>query len=505
MGLAKHGFDKGKLAEFRQGTGSVRAWPLIIGAVFIEPELVHQNYIVANIARGSDLAQLVLELRPAVSARLVGREPEQHGMIAADFCQCLGKAPLDFRVDDGDLVIGRMAQSHIQGALVLRLDGEDLQKIKLGRLVGGLALANSGLDQHPTAIVRDQMAQVEIRQRSHTRSHPCLAGVRPTDPQLQQGTKKLRKICARFRPVPRTSVAQYLNQSAGRLIQGVRGTTITGVIMPVISTNNAANSALNYLNTNSNAETESISQLASGSRIVKASDDAAGLAIGTQLQAYSTVFSQDQTNVAQGTSILQSADGALAQISNVLQRMMALATEAASGQVTDTQRTQDINTEYQQLKTEITSISTSTTYAGQALLTGSFLSNVKFLVGTSSANTLTVSVATVSAGGLFSSGGSAITSSSLALSALSVINSAIQTVTKDRAKIGAYESQFNFSSQDIATNVINTEAAASTVLDADVASVKSALSSEDVKTQASIAALTQASQLPQELLKLIQA
>jgi len=275
--------------------------------------------------------------------------------------------------------------------------------------------------------------------------------------------------------------------------------------MPVISTNNAANSALNYLNTNSNAETESISQLASGSRIVKASDDAAGLAIGTQLQAYSTVFSQDQTNVAQGTSILQSADGALAQISNVLQRMMALATEAASGQVTDTQRTQDINTEYQQLKTEITSISTSTTYAGQALLTGSFLSNVKFLVGTSSANTLTVSVATVSAGGLFSSGGSAITSSSLALSALSVINSAIQTVTKDRAKIGAYESQFNFSSQDIATNVINTEAAASTVLDADVASVKSALSSEDVKTQASIAALTQASQLPQELLKLIQA
>jgi flagellin len=274
--------------------------------------------------------------------------------------------------------------------------------------------------------------------------------------------------------------------------------------MPVISTNNAANSALNYLNLNSNAETGAISQLASGSRIVKASDDAAGLAIGTQLQAYATVFTQDQTNVAQGSSILQSADGALAQISNVLQRMMALATEAASGQVTDTQRSQDINTEYQLLKTEITSISTSTTYAGQSLLTGSFLSNVKFLVGTSSANTLTVSVATVSAGGLITSGGSAVTSASLALSALNVINSAIQTVTKDRAKIGAYESQFNFSSQDIATNVLNTQAAASTVLDADVAAVKSNLSSQDVKTQASIAALTQASQLPQELLKLIQ-
>src|ERR1700756_3693851 len=152
--------------------------------------------------------------------------------------------------------------------------------------------------------------------------------------------------------------------------------------MPVISTNNAANSALNYLNQNSEQETNKISQLASGTRIVQASTDAAGLAIGTQLTTNATVVSQDATNVSQGTSILQTADGALAQISNVLQRMMALATESASGQVTDTQRSQDINTEYTQLKTEITSIVNSTTYAGQTLLSGSFLSNVKFLVGT---------------------------------------------------------------------------------------------------------------------------
>ncbi|HXP95429.1 MAG TPA: flagellin, partial [Telmatospirillum sp.] len=112
--------------------------------------------------------------------------------------------------------------------------------------------------------------------------------------------------------------------------------------MPVISTNNAANSALNFLNNNSSKETGLLSQLASGSRVVQASDDAAGLAIGTQLKADATVFSQDATNVAQGTAILQSADGALAQVSNVLQRMMALATEAASGQVTNNQRSQDI-------------------------------------------------------------------------------------------------------------------------------------------------------------------
>jgi flagellin len=274
--------------------------------------------------------------------------------------------------------------------------------------------------------------------------------------------------------------------------------------MPVISTNNAANAALNYLNVNSTMETNKLSQLASGSRIVQASDDAAGLAIGTQLQANSTVFAQDQTNVAQGTAILQSADGALAQISNVLQRMMSLATEAASGQVTDTQRSQDINTEYTQLKTEISSIVSSTTYAGQTLLSGNFLSNVKFLVGTNSANFLTVSVANVDTNTLLGTASSGVASAGSALSAINAISTAIQTVTQDRAKIGAYESQFNFSSQDIATNVQNIQAATSTIMDADVASVKTQLSSTDVKTQASVAALTQASQLPQELLRLIQ-
>jgi flagellin len=274
--------------------------------------------------------------------------------------------------------------------------------------------------------------------------------------------------------------------------------------MPVISTNNAANSALNFLNNNSNKETGLLSELASGSRVVQASSDAAGLAIGTQLQANETVYQQDATNVSQGTAILQSADGALAQISNVLQRMMALATEAASGQVTNTQRTQDINTEYSQLKTEITSIVSSTTYAGQTLLSGSFLSNVKFLVGTLSSNVITISVATVSTSGLLGTSGSTVSSAATALSAINKINSAINTVTQDRAKLGAYESQFNFSGQDIATNIQNISAAASVVLDADVASVKATLSSTDVKTQASVAALTQASQLPQELLRLIQ-
>jgi len=266
--------------------------------------------------------------------------------------------------------------------------------------------------------------------------------------------------------------------------------------MPVISTNTAANAALNYLNINSSNETESIAQLASGSRIVQAKDDAAGLAIGTQLDANVTVFQEDEVNVAQGTSILQSTDGALAQVSNVLARMLSLATESASGQVTDTQ--------YQQLRGEISSIVSSTTYAGNSLLTGSFLSNVKFLIGTQSSNFISVSLKTVNTTTLLGASGSTVSTAASALKAIGGVNSAINTITKDRALVGAYESQFNFSGQDIATNVQNISSAASVIMDADVAQVKSSLSAQDVKTQAAIAALTQASQLPQELLHLLQ-
>ncbi len=237
---------------------------------------------------------------------------------------------------------------------------------------------------------------------------------------------------------------------------------------------------------------------------MQTSIDPSGLPIGTQLQASVAVFQQDSTNVQQGKSVLQTADGALAQISNVLQRMMALATEAASGQVTDTQRRQDIGTEYTQLSGEISDIVQGTRYAGQTLLTGSFLSNTKYLVGTLSGNTITVTVNSASLAALMGSAGSTVSTAATALQAMAAVNSAITSVTQDRAQIGAYESQFNFSSQAIEASLANAPNAASVILDSDVASVKSQLSANDVRTQAGVAALTQASQLPQELLRLIQ-
>lgn len=358
--------------------------------------------------------------------------------------------------------------------------------------------------------------------------------------------------------------------------------------MPVVSTNAAASAALSYLNGNADQEGRALSRLASGSRIVSASDDAAGLAIGGQLQASLTGYGQDSVNIRQGTAILQTADGALAQIGNILQRMMALASTAASGQISSTQRGQDLQTEYGQLSAEITNIISTTRFGAQQLLSGSFLSSARYLIGTTSSDSFSLSLSAISLNSLLgvgtthiqatvtiasgvnagtygeysdssgtiilsSPGGGAQASSGIlrfidvdgnyvynsnnagynhltmhpavgltgnvtavmvgsglsvatqtdATYALAAINSAIGTISQNRARIGAYESRFNFTAQDIDSNRQNLGAALSVILDADVAGEKSKLSSIDVRTRAAVAALAQASQLPRELLRLI--
>jgi flagellin len=275
--------------------------------------------------------------------------------------------------------------------------------------------------------------------------------------------------------------------------------------MPVISTNTAANTALRYLNINASDQSSALAKLASGSNITKASDDAAGLAIGTQLGSDVSVLNQAATNASQAQSILQIADGGLSSISDILTRMKSLATEAASGNVTDDQRKDDIDTEYQQLSQEIDGIAKGTRYSDDSLLDGtsSYSGGVDFLVGTTASDTITVTISAAGTSAL-SLSGTNLQSASSASALITTLTSAINTVTKDRALIGAQESRFNFHSQSIATSEENTSAAESTIMDADVASQKSKLASADVKYQASVAALAQATQIPRELLSLLQ-
>ena len=273
--------------------------------------------------------------------------------------------------------------------------------------------------------------------------------------------------------------------------------------MPVISTNTAADSAVRYLNINANQESSALSKLSSGSRITEASDDAAGLAISTRISSDVTTLQQAATNASQATSILQTADGGASNISDILARMKSLASESSSGTVTDSSRSY-INSEFTQLSSEIDSIASGTRYSSQSLLDGTsaFASGVSVLVGSSASDTITVTLSDLKASTLGVSTLD-ISTQSGATTALTSLDTAINTVSAARASIGAQESRFNFSASSISTQTANLQAANSAITDVDVASEEATLSSAEVKTQAAVSAETAANQMPQFLLKLL--
>ena len=136
-----------------------------------------------------------------------------------------------------------------------------------------------------------------------------------------------------------------------------------------VTTNTTANTAIRHLRQNDANAASSLAKLSSGSRIVKSSDDAAGLAVGTKLKADVTALRAAQVNASHAGSLLQVADGGLARISDILIRMKALSAQALSGSVSDNERA-FLDQEYQALHTQIDDIANQTKFNGQALLNG---------------------------------------------------------------------------------------------------------------------------------------
>jgi flagellin len=277
--------------------------------------------------------------------------------------------------------------------------------------------------------------------------------------------------------------------------------------MPVVATNTAANSALRYLNNNSAAASSSVGKLASGSRIVKASDDAAGLAIGTRLKADVTALTQAGINASQGASVVQVADGGLSRIGDVLQRMKALAAQSLSGVPTNTERG-FIDAEYQELVSEITAIADTSRFNGQSLLNGS-AATADYFVGTDVSDTITVDFQGLATG--FSAFGAAtlgvnlsVGTATAATNAMTAIDAAINAISEARATAGALISRFEFRGQQIATSLENIDAAKSAIMDVDLAAEQSRLVSSQVLVQAAVSAVSQANQIPQSLLRVLQ-
>jgi flagellin len=239
-------------------------------------------------------------------------------------------------------------------------------------------------------------------------------------------------------------------------------------------------------------------RLSSGLRINSAKDDAAGLAISESLKSQIRSFNVAERNASDGISMAQTGEGALGEVHDILGRMRELATQAANGSLTSADRG-FLQTEFASLQDEITRIQGSAKFNGRALVS-STAETITLQVGLS--NTASdqisvtlggVSLATIAGGSTVLSGSTA----SGALSALSTIDTAIGNVSTARATFGAAMNRLETAQSSIQTMRLNLSAANSRIRDVDVAQETSALSRNQVLTQAGVSVLAQANQLPQ--------
>jgi len=248
-----------------------------------------------------------------------------------------------------------------------------------------------------------------------------------------------------------------------------------------------------------------LEQLATGQRINSGATDPAGLAIANGLSANIAALNQSIQNANDGTGSLQVADGALSQVTSLLNTAVTIATEAATGTVSSAQR-DSLNSEYQAILSEINRIGTSTAYNGTSVFSASTTSI--FLTDANSSSTITDTVGALSTTVLgLTTGGTntslAGTDGTGAQAALTAIDAAIQTVANDRGTIGASVNRLNDASAVMTTQVQNLTAAENNIMAADIPSTISNLSRESVLNQTGMAAMAQANSQESSILALL--
>jgi len=271
--------------------------------------------------------------------------------------------------------------------------------------------------------------------------------------------------------------------------------------MPVINTNVAALNAQLALNKNSRLLSTSMQQLSTGSRINSAGDDAAGLAIMQNQTSQVRGLNMAVRNMNDGVNLLQTADGALVETSNMLQRMRELAVQSSSGTYSTTQRGY-LQTEFSSLANQIDSIGSQTTWNGQNLLTSG--TTFSFQTGIGISNSVTVTITSMTLSGLsLGSATVSIGAVGVASSAITAVDTALDRVNGQRAVLGATVNQLTYAT-DSASNVsANIAASRSTIADTDYATSSSNLSKAQIIQQAATAMLAQANSQPQSVLALL--
>ncbi|MEN6081226.1 flagellin [Chromobacterium piscinae] len=278
-----------------------------------------------------------------------------------------------------------------------------------------------------------------------------------------------------------------------------------------VNTNVSSLQAQLNLNNSQMSLTKSLQRLSSGLRVNSAKDDAAGLAISQTLTSAIRGNNQAISNANDGISVGQTAEGALGQIANNLQRIREIAVQSSNASVSNTNRSQ-LQNEVDQLTQEISRIVQTTQFNGTQLLSGSAV--LTFQVGSSGASSNQVSVSSVdmTSGGVLCSYSSAltatgtinITTQSGASAILSSLDSDIAEISTVRSTWGSVQNRFDAVVANLQNYVQNLTAANSRIVDVDFASETANLTKNQILQQAGASILKQANTLPQSALTLLQ-
>lgn len=278
----------------------------------------------------------------------------------------------------------------------------------------------------------------------------------------------------------------------------------------IINHNVTALNTHNKLSAASNAQSKSMEKLASGLRINKAGDDAAGLAISEKMRGQVRGLDQASRNAQDGISLIQTAEGALNETHDILQRMRELATQSAN----DTNTTADrgeLQKEFNQLAKETTRIAKTTEFNTQKLLDGSDADGKVFQIGANESQNLTLVIGNMDATALLvgtgtdeaSTVGIDITTQTGANTAITTVNTAIETVSAERSKLGATQNRLEHTINNLKTSSENLTAAESRVRDVDMAKEMMNQTKNSILAQAAQAMLAQSNQTPQGVLQLL--
>ncbi|MFZ2649250.1 MAG: flagellin [Burkholderiaceae bacterium] len=262
-----------------------------------------------------------------------------------------------------------------------------------------------------------------------------------------------------------------------------------------INTNVVSLNAQRNLTASKNSLATSMERLSSGLRVNSSRDDAAGLAIADRMNAQIRGISVAIRNANDGISLAQTAEGALATVTDALQRMRELAIQALNGSNGDSDRA-NLDAEYQQLSQEVDRVALQTKFNGVAIV-GTGAGTQTFQVGPNNGDTLTMTTVAITSvtGDILTTGGAG--------TALDAIDVALDAINTDRATYGAAMSRFAFAIANLQITGENQSAARGRIMDADFAAETANMSRANILQQAGTAMVAQANQLPQQVLQLL--